>query len=365
MGAVWNAIERSDPRALDEALRSPEGREEARGRPFEAKTPLRRLFEDGNLRVLELAELLVPHSDLSEKSFPERPALVWAAARGASAQLLKTIFDAEPKAVEKDRENTEAMNTALFKAVMRDECGADAIRFLAPFYAGVRTSSGRTALIQAAIAMSSPEVAQALIEHGGDPLAADNTGKTALMWAAEQGPPEMVKVLLPVSAPQAKDQDGKTALHFAVSGVEHYALSDDELTRQARGEPVPDGILRLVKMLLPLSNPRARSKDAFIAVEDGKEAEAGAILLQKGHSAFLEAVWNENFGAAEFLSQFAEEDELEAALAVEDVREKLPKTAAELESLHIRRAMGAAAVSAFAAQPEGENFAGTRHPHGL
>jgi Ankyrin repeats (3 copies)/Ankyrin repeat len=79
-----------------------------------------------------------------------------------------------------------------------------------------------------------------------DPLAARRTdcwGRTALMLACVEGEEELVRLLLPLSDPQASDRDGETALMLAAFG--HPAC---------------------VELLLPVSDAHAQDGDGWTAL---------------------------------------------------------------------------------------------------
>lgn len=79
-----------------------------------------------------------------------------------------------------------------------------------------------------------------------DPLAARRTdcwGRTALMLACVEGEEEFVRLLLPLSDPKASDRDGETALMLASFG--HPAC---------------------VALLLPVSDPKASDADGWTAL---------------------------------------------------------------------------------------------------
>ncbi|THC46524.1 ankyrin repeat domain-containing protein [Massilia sp. Mn16-1_5] len=83
-----------------------------------------------------------------------------------------------------------------------------------------------------------------ILKH--DPLAARRTdcwGRTALMLACVEGEEAFVRLLLPLSDPQASDRDGETALMLASFG--HPAC---------------------VELLLPASDPHAQDGDGWTAL---------------------------------------------------------------------------------------------------
>ena len=58
-----------------------------------------------------------------------------------------------------------------------------------------------------------------LLEKGADVKATDRDGRTALIWAAQDGHEAVVRLLLEKGADvEAKDRDGRTALIWAAQG---------------------------------------------------------------------------------------------------------------------------------------------------
>ena len=88
-------------------------------------------------------------------------------------------------------------------------------------------NSGMTALMFAA----KEDTAKVLLEAGADVNAKDNDGKTALMFAATNNSSDVAWLLLAAGADaNAKDNDGSTALMFA---TEQEAIDIAELHRAA------------------------------------------------------------------------------------------------------------------------------------
>lgn len=75
------------------------------------------------------------------------------------------------------------------------------------------------------------------------PRRTDCWGRTALMLACVEGEEEFVRLLLPLSDPQASDRDGETALMLASFG--HPSC---------------------VELLLPVSDPHAQDGDGWTAL---------------------------------------------------------------------------------------------------
>lgn len=67
------------------------------------------------------------------------------------------------------------------------------------------------------ISVQNLDVLKVVLSKGGDPNAADENGKTVLMYVVERGLIEQVKVLLAAGADKSKrDNEGNTALDYAV-----------------------------------------------------------------------------------------------------------------------------------------------------
>ena len=77
-------------------------------------------------------------------------------------------------------------------------------------------SSGETPLIKA-VKSNNVNLVKRLLEIGVDAKATDRYGASALMWAAMNGNPKSVELLLPLSDVQATNNYGYTALDYAKS----------------------------------------------------------------------------------------------------------------------------------------------------
>jgi ankyrin repeat protein len=82
----------------------------------------------------------------------------------------------------------------------------------------LRDKLGRTALMFSA-ELGHPDITQWLLEFKADAAAADTNGTTALMFAAKGGHTAAAQALLAAGAPLAAvNAKGSTALHFAAGG---------------------------------------------------------------------------------------------------------------------------------------------------
>jgi hypothetical protein len=113
----------------------------------------------------------------------------------------------------------------------------------------------------------------ALVTAGAEINARDTHSRTALMMASGYGQTNIVKALLERGAdPKVQDQDGLTALDFAISGVTDI----DDFTL---GQCKPD----VVKALLDRAPELARSEKSWHAVATavGKCGEVRTLLEQR------------------------------------------------------------------------------------
>ncbi len=89
-------------------------------------------------------------------------------------------------------------------------------------------NDGETALMEAADE-ARPEVVRLLIKHGANVNLADEDGDTALMMAADEGRTEVVRILIEAGADlNARNKEGQTALMMAEE--EHHAETARVLT---------------------------------------------------------------------------------------------------------------------------------------
>jgi len=116
-----------------------------------------------------------------------------------------------------------------------------------------------------------------------DPLGARRTdcwGRTALMLACVEGEEELVRLLLPLSDPQASDRDGETALMLAAFGhpacVELLLSLSDAHAQDGDGWTAlmwaaSSGSQRCIELLLPHSDAGA----AFMGLGKALSDKAG------------------------------------------------------------------------------------------
>lgn len=106
---------------------------------------------------------------------------------------------------------------------------------------------------------SAADVERYLGQASCNPLVTDNSGRSALMWAAYYGNEVCLNVLLPRSDPLSKDIEHQTALMFAAG----------------------NGHEDCVKILLPLSDLLARNNRGL---------SAGQLARECGHHALAELI---------------------------------------------------------------------------
>jgi ankyrin repeat protein len=90
---------------------------------------------------------------------------------------------------------------------------------------GANPNQPNTAPLLTAVVSQNTEVARVLLAHGADPnygacnnndSRCESLGKTVLMWAAETGNPDMVRLLLDFKADRTlRDSTGRTVMHYA------------------------------------------------------------------------------------------------------------------------------------------------------
>ena len=114
-----------------------------------------------------------------------------------------------------------------------------------------------------------------LLETQCNPKDADSRGRTALMYAAENGHMSCVQLLLPVSDVLAKDEDGLTALICAAANgntscLDLLLLVGDALAKDRDGWSAlmcatTYGRSLCVQLLLPVSDCSARNRQGKTA----------------------------------------------------------------------------------------------------
>ncbi|MDX2049764.1 MAG: ankyrin repeat domain-containing protein [Rickettsiaceae bacterium] len=147
--------------------------------------------------------------------------------------------------------------------------------------------------------------AKALLEMHADPNVKDQEGKTALRYAVEKGNKELVEELLKqVADPNVKDQEGKTAIDYAKESKDQQLLEAfqdkasqnttkpeqaTENTEQNLHEAVKQGNKELVEELLKqVADPNTKDKDGktpIFYVSRGQDDNSIAIrelLFSKG-----------------------------------------------------------------------------------
>ncbi|KAL3495089.1 ankyrin repeat-containing domain protein [Aspergillus germanicus] len=143
-----------------------------------------------------------------------------------------------------------------------------------------RDSNGTTPRI-ACVLQEDSDMVDLLLRRGADPDARDNTGYTALLWAAKRGSPGMKQHLLPKSDFNALDPHGYTAVSIAVQGdcisavralLEADKVAGQQGTTAARN-----------RLLIDKSDMRGRTP-LFLATQYGA-ADVVKLLLCYGSEA--------------------------------------------------------------------------------
>lgn len=141
-----------------------------------------------------------------------------------------------------------------------------------------------------------------------DPLAArrtDSWGRTALMLACVEGEEVFVRLLLPLSDPKASERDGETALILAAFGhpecVELLLPVSDAMASDADGWTAlmwaaSSGSERCVELLLPHSDAAAVNHSGLTALD-------------------IARTFNQQARAQQIRRHMLEEDALQAAVA--------------------------------------------------
>ncbi|PYR35871.1 MAG: hypothetical protein DMF90_12140 [Acidobacteria bacterium] len=143
----------------------------------------------------------------------------------------------------------------------------------------VRDESGATALMYAAV-FASPATLQLLLESGADINASNNNGSTALMWAA--GDPAKVRLLLDRGAAvDAKTKDGTTAILAAAQrgSAESMRLI---LARGANPKASPAEVTALLRSdyaLRDVPDRRRVLKEAGIELKEPAQLTTAAIAV--------------------------------------------------------------------------------------
>ncbi len=133
-----------------------------------------------------------------------------------------------------------------------------------------------------------PAIVEALLAHGADPNAADEAGRSALMYALIYEHAEVVKLLLDSGAAvNAADIAGNTAVTYAAmedntDALRQLGARGAELDARVESGQTPlmlaarEGKSAAVRTLIDLG--------ANVALSDGYGRTAGELAHQKGHS---------------------------------------------------------------------------------
>jgi hypothetical protein len=224
----------------------------------------------------------------------------WAQREMLLALLEGNALDASPLSAEQ-LNASEGLREALGS---RDE---ELIKVWARCAPQAKLPNGMTPLAMAA-GRDEPELVEALLSAGVDPLARDDNGGTALMWTVSSS--KSLKILLPLSDPLATDSIGMSALMWASCMQTHLER----------------GNLENVKALMPVSDPLARDREGRTAL----------MLALRGGSGEIADVL-----AAEMqdpqLALPEDEDEARASL----IKNGFPAWAARIESAKVARELDA------------------------
>jgi len=116
---------------------------------------------------------------------------------------------------------------------------------------------------------------RALLACGADPLIPGDDGATALMLAAHSGHLDVIRLLLPLSAPLAQNERKQTALFLAASEghAEAVALLLPHSDANARDDSGRNALMRtyrnraeMTKLLLPATDPLAVDDEGLTAL---------------------------------------------------------------------------------------------------
>ena len=109
--------------------------------------------------------------------------------------------------------------TALFLACLRKRHDMAKILLESTANPNIASTKGNTSLHGAVDGGCSKKIIKAIIKHGADVNATNKNSVTALMKACEKGNIDAINQLLNAKAdPNIADTDGKTSIHYAVSG---------------------------------------------------------------------------------------------------------------------------------------------------
>ncbi|QDS71946.1 hypothetical protein FKW77_000869 [Venturia effusa] len=220
---------------------------------------LQRVAARGNLA---LAKLLVEHgADVNIRCENETSAL-FKACEGGHEKLAQLLLDHGARTEARDRDG----RTALYKPAMRGHLNICKLLFERKADPDSQDKEGRTVLIH--LAAEKPgrwkrDMIELLL-HYVDIEAKDDTRRTALIWAAATGKPEMVDILLSgekKADTSASNNRGRTALMFAsenshvevvrrllVAGADPRAVSDGGWT--ALHNAADRGHVHIIELLL-------------------------------------------------------------------------------------------------------------------
>lgn len=143
---------------------------------------------------------------------------------------------------------------------------------------GGQEESGRWAMAASCGAGTNLAILEWMLGAGLNPREKGYSGKTALMWAAESGSPDVIKKLLAMSDARAVDDAGKTALMWACENWPNFELSAYPQFAKIWHDHSAES-LKIMEMLIPESDARAASHEGETALM--LAAAEGAVPLVK------------------------------------------------------------------------------------
>lgn len=196
-----------------------------------------------------------------------------------SAEMVRVLKEAGADAAAPAPADEGEAKGALLTGIIRNRTAgtreAEVVKALLDAGAAVGDSPGILCLL-CSEGSASVSTALTLIRAGAKPEETDNTGATALHYAAARGKADTVKALLANKAdPNATDADGDTPLHFLLKNCARLNANPDAL-------PLPETIKALIK---GGANPKLKTKDGQNALQLAKSLGYGDTLAKAIKSA--------------------------------------------------------------------------------